>query len=199
MALSKKEYSALDAAPVVLYTLHSPSEDKAYPILSDPNSGRLCTIDYAHCEIHEGGAFTCSKTQDTTNGANFDFILITPNSSLQLHFTYEIDVEGESDFTIYEDAVTGTGTTLAIFNRNRNSATTSSAIVQTNPVTVTTGTTLLRQFHVGSNQQFGGGDRPTHEIILKQNTKYLIRLMNATALNNYMAVKLDWYEHSPLG
>ena len=49
---------------------------------------------------------------------------------------------------------------------------------------------------MGSGKAIGGGDRGTHEFILKPATKYLFRVTNSTASDNYMSVILDWYEHT---
>jgi hypothetical protein len=64
------------------------------------------------------------------------------------------------------------------------------------PTVGATGTTVIREWHIGSGRSVGGGDRATQEFILKQNTKYLIRINNQTTNNNYMALKLSWYEHT---
>jgi hypothetical protein len=157
----------------------------------------LSTIEYEHHEIHAGSSFTCDYKRDVANGANLDVILTTPDTTKWLHLTWEVDCELEADINIYEGAVTGTGTTITVYNRDRNSAVTSSTLVQLTPVAVTTGTTIIRGYHVGTGKSSGAtGVRATHEFILKQNTKYLFRFTNATTSDNWVALKLDWYEHT---
>lgn len=162
----------------------------------DAATHALETIEYEHHEIHSGSSFTVSYSADIGNGANLDIAVITPDTTKYAHLTYEFDVEAESDFKIYEAATLTAGTAIAAYNRNRNSLTAATTSVTHTPTSITTGTTIIRDFHIGSGRTWGGGDRAQHEFILKRNTKYLIRLTNATANNNYMAIKLDWYEHT---
>ena len=165
-------------------------------ILETIKSGdSICTIDFAHCEIHEGESFTASHKADVANGANLDLLIVTPNTDVEAHFTYELDVEAETEISLYEAVTATAGTAVAAYNRDRNSANAATVVVTHTPTGITEGTTLIRSFHLGSGKSFGGGERAVHEFILKKNTKYLFRLTNATTSANYMAVKLDWYEH----
>jgi hypothetical protein len=152
-------------------------------------------VDYAHHEIHSGSSFTVCHTADIGNGANMDVQITTPNTTTWAHLVYEFEGESEFDFNIYEAPTTTGGTTLDIFNRNRNSAATSTLSAVHTPSVSGTGT-RINCFHAGSGKTIGGGDRGTHEFILKQNTKYLFRITNSTTNNNYMSLKLDWYEHT---
>jgi len=99
----------------------------------------LQTIEYEHHEIHSGSSFTCDFVQDVGSGATLSTIVITPNTTKWLHLVYEIEVQDESEFTIYEGAITGTGTTITIYNRDRNNASTSSTIAQSGVIAITTG------------------------------------------------------------
>jgi len=161
----------------------------------DDTTETLQTIEYEHHEIHSGSSFTASYKADITNGATLDLLIVTPDTTKWAHFTYEFDVELETDILIYEGVTATAGSEVISYNRNRNSLTAPTVVVTSTPTGITAGTTLLRSYHLGSGRSFGGGARSTHEFILKQNTKYLVRLTNSTANNNYMAVKLDWYEH----
>ncbi len=164
----------------------------------DEKTKALNTVDYSHHEIHSGSSFTSCHKADVANGANLDILVVTPNTTKWSHLTYELEVEAETDVNIYEaPTASNNGTPLAVFNRDRNSSKTAGTTVFHTP-TIAGGSegTLIRCWHLGSGKTFGGGDRGTHEIILKQNTKYLIRLTNATTGNNYMSVKVDWYEHT---
>jgi len=169
---------------------------RAVEILETVKSGdSMCVIDYAHCEIHDGESFTASYKADIGNGANLDLLIVTPNTDIRAHFTYEIDVEAETDVLLYENVTATAGDAIVEYNRDRNSATAATVVVTSSPSAITAGTTLIRSYHLGTGKSFGGGSRDVHEFILKKNTKYLFRLTNATTSNNYMAVKLDWYEH----
>ena len=160
----------------------------------DQINGAFCSIDTAHHRVHEGKSFTVSHKADVANGANFDFLIVTPNTTKRAHMTVELDVEAETDMLLYEAVTATAGTALTAYNRDRNSASTATVSVTHTPTGITEGTTIIRTHHLGSGKSYGGGERQTHEFILKQNTKYLFRLTNATGSNNYMSVKFDWYE-----
>ncbi len=160
----------------------------------DKINGSLSTIDTAHHRIHQGKSFTVSHKADILNGATFDFLIVTPNTSTRAHMTVELDVEAETDMLIYEAVTATAGTALTAYNRDRNSSTAATVVITHTPSAITEGTTIIRTHHIGNGKSYGGADRTAHEFILKQNAKYLFRLTNATSSNNYMSVKFDWYE-----
>lgn len=166
----------------------------------DPATYSLHAISYEHHEIHAGSSFTTSYKVNTGNGGIINLLVVTPDTTKWSHFTYEIDGELETDIILYEGATaSNNGTPVAVFNRDRNSLTAATTLVFDTP-TVAGGAegTVLRTWHFGSNRSYGGGDRGTHELILKQNTKYLLRVTNSTANDNFISIKLDWYEHTNL-
>ena len=162
----------------------------------DGKTTALKMIEYEHHEIHGGSSFTTSYKADISNGANLDLLVVTSDTTKWAHLTYEMDVELETDILIYEGVTATAGDAVVAYNRDRNSLTAATVVVTSTPTSITPGTTLIRSYHLGSGRSLGGGARATHEFILKQNTKYLIRLTNSTTNNNYMSVKLDWYEHT---
>lgn len=181
----------------LLHLIYGKTGDATYQAPRiDASTHSLQVVTYEHHEIHAGSSFTASYSADIGNGANLDIAIVTPDTAAYAHMTYEFDVEAEADLKIYEAATLTPGTAIAAYNRNRNSATAAAVSVTHTPTGITTGTTIIRDFHVGSGKTFGGGDRSAHEFILKRNTTYLLRLNNATTGANYMAIKLDWYEHT---
>ena len=124
---------------------------------------------------------------------------------------------------VIDSGTAGEPTALTALNRNRNSATTSGFISQhATPVTgdvsvwteafllnagagvtddwgVTTETELAR-IALGASlnpaRSFGGISRGTREIMLKQNTVYMILMTSGTANDNIMQITLDWYENT---
>jgi len=172
------------------------SDSTSQPLRLDKATNSLQVVDYEHHEIHSGSSFTASYKADIGNGANLDLLIVTPDTTKWTHLTYDIDVEAETDIMFYEAPTATAGDAVVAYNRDRNSATTATTTVTSTPTSITPGTTIIRSYHLGSGRDTGGGERGTHEFVLKQNTKYLFRLTNATTNNNYMAVKLDWYEHT---
>ena len=165
-------------------------------LVKNGNGDAITTIDFAHHEIHEGDAFTASYKVDVANGANLDLLIVTPNTDKRIHFTYVIEVELETDGSFYENVTATAGTAVAAYNRDRNNLTAATLSVTHTPSAITAGNIVIRSGHYGSGKTIGGSDRTVNEMILKKNTKYLLRLTNVIAnATNYMSVRLNWYEH----
>lgn len=175
--------------PTVIY-----SED-AIPLFIDPSTEAMPTVEYAHHEIHEGDHYFVKGWMDLTNGQVFDFLATTPDTLKWAHMLVEFGAEAESNITIYEGTTTSAdGTPVTAVNRDRNSSNTAGLVITHTP-TVTGVGTQIASYKMGSMQKSGGTVRANAELILKQNTKYLIRITNDTALNNWLDYLADWYEH----
>jgi hypothetical protein len=173
------------------------SDNTVHPLRLDKATNTLQIIDRAHHEIHAGVSYSLDFKLDLPGGDNADILLITPNSDRWAHFLYEIEAEAEIDFGIYEGTTpNNNGTPVPAFNRDRNSTIAPTTLAYHTP-TIASGNegARIRFRHEGSGKLIGGSDRSAHEIILKQNTKYLIRVTNVTTSLNYIAIRLDWYEH----
>ncbi len=86
----------------------------------DASTETLQTIDYAHHEIHSGSSFTASYQIEAANAANMDILMVTPDTTKEIHFIYEIDVEGEAQLYIYETpTATAAANPIVAYNRNR--------------------------------------------------------------------------------
>ena len=122
---------------------------------------------------------------------------------------------------VIDSGAAGEPTALTALNRNRNSSTASGFISQhATPVTgdvsvwteaflqdggsgnanwAVTSETELARIALGASlnpaKSFGGVSRGTQEIILKQDTVYMILMTSGTANDNIMQITLDWYEN----
>lgn len=162
----------------------------------DKATRSIQTIDYAHHEIHEGDHYFVKGWMDLTNAQVFDFLATTPDTLKWAHMLVEFSAEAESHITIYEGTTTSAdGTAVTAVNRDRNSSNTAGLVVTHTP-TITGVGTQIASYKMGSSQKTGGTVRANAELILKQNTKYLIRITNDTALNNWFDYLADWYEHT---
>lgn len=163
----------------------------------DAVAGCPIIIDFAHAEIHEGTSFTASHTQDLTSGQVLDFLLVTPAFPPAIHLTWSVDFEFEGHVSIYEAVIaTAAANPIVAYNRNRVGTPGATELVITHsPTGITTGTTLIRDVHAGSGKIISGSRSDGREFILKPETKYLLRITNATTSANYISLWLDWYEH----
>jgi len=113
------------------------------------------------------------------------------------HFGYVINFnDGAGLFELFE-ATDRVGTTLqACVNSNRNSTKVNTTTVHKNQSGGTTDGTKLCMRRAGSGNQLSGDVGSKSERILKQNTKYIVRLTNLTAVVNNASIEFDWYEHT---
>ena len=152
--------------------------------LSIDTCGALHTIDQAHHEIHEGDYWFADDVSATlTANAIKYWLLVTPNEATALHSLPVVIGTGEIILEVYEGVTVATnGTELQLLNRDRNSTATTTYKFYKDPTNpVTTGCPLVRYVRVGSGKNAAGDARSDSELILKANTKYLIK---ATAITN---------------
>lgn len=152
------------------------------------------SIDYAHEQIHKGNHFFYSDCVELGSGGVQDYLITTTTKFS--HLSFVVDGSAITAFDIYE-ASDKTGTTLqTIFNNNRPSATTSANTIHKGVSGGTTDGTKIWCHKSGSstNQSKGSASSSQNsEIILKLNTKYIIRITSSTA-GNLTNIKLNWYE-----
>lgn len=168
----------------------------------DPSTSSLQTVDYAHHEVHAGSHFTFIATDgDLDAAAVLDFIITTPNTTKWAHMLLHAYGALHTKAYLYETTTHGTDAAQTAYNNNRNSATTPTVTIHTSDDAGADGTLIAStEFGIdtgnGSNRVFGGGEsRGEGEWILKQNTKYLVRIESQTD-NNVVALTIAWYEHT---
>lgn len=189
------EVTTIDGYPVEVTTATgTPLEVKLTDVTTEDE---VVTIDYAHHEIHEGKHFVASDTVDLGNGAARNYIIISPDSTVEPHVVFNVISESETDIVEYETVTyAAPGTGIAAINRNRRSSNVATTLIYHTPTSpVTTSATTIRTIHWGSGRGVGGDGRGSYEFILKRNTAYMVTVTNATSSNNYISFWVDWYEH----
>jgi len=170
--------------------------------------GALITIPVEHHEIHCGDAYEFSYIADLGNNGVLDILIIVPDEGLtetepglqqdvkQYHFRGKVATEFESSVMFYEGAtVTDNGTAISVYNRNRNASAYVDFLDVYHTPTVTATGTLLESNKIGSARSVGGPAGREEEWILKNNTIYLLRIINDTSNNNYVDVHANYYVH----
>ncbi len=161
----------------------------------DPVSSALRTLLAEHYQIHNGSHFFSRDFIDLGNGATHNILVVTPDTTKWSHFIFAIEHELEAFVTFTEGVATGgDGTPVTAFNNNRNSVEVSTTLLFHTPTSPTGGDVLARD-RKGSGKKFGGGGRSEEEIVLKQNTKYLVSITNGTASNNLINWEFSFYEN----
>ena len=159
-------------------------------------------IDYAHHEIHGGSHYNFSATDgDLDSGQVLEFILTTANTTSWPHLIVSAYGALHTRFEIYEATTHTTNVLQTSYNNNRNSVNTAGMTIHTSNDDGADGTMIFEaEFGIdtggGSNRRSGGGEaRGDSEFVLKQNTKYLVRIESQTD-NNVVSLDLAWYEHT---
>ena len=177
---------------------------------TDASTDRLVTIDYGHHELHNGNSFSAHYFQDVTDTNDRTVIAFTTPATKEIHMVVLVSATAAADFFILEGAVgTTTGATdLTVFNRDRNSTTTSlltsidgtegavSYYTLTTDTAITGGTELYHE-HIGAGrkgQAIEGASRVSAEWILKKSTVYDFELKSLDANDNSHHLECTWYE-----
>ena len=192
----------------------------ASPALAvDDLSGAQIGIDFEHHECHEGDCFhaeyslTTASSDDDVTGILFK----TPDAGPDAHMVITVSSSDPAEAIINEGptlADAGDGSDLAVYNRFRSSANTSTlesledtptvgSLTSMNEaewtaIGVSSGTELEHRFLGGGGGPFavGGTTRGTQEWAWKPDTIYAIYLQNTGANANTHHISLDWYEHT---
>jgi len=165
----------------------------------DPMSKNIGTIDIEHKKIHDGTHFFNSKYITATNAETVNWVLET--GAKTAHMTFAIDsADAGFSFITYENIVANEdGTLQTLLNNNRNSATTSTLKMRLRATgTDITGSQEVRSGWYGTaggtSQRQGGNLTRGAELLLKPNTKYLLRITNLSTTNNRINILHSWYE-----
>jgi len=158
-------------------------------------------IDYAHHEVHAGSHYNFSTgIVDLDDGASKDYILTVPNNQKWPHMLFNIEGALFTRIQAFEDTTHATGVAHRISNNNRNSLNIAGLKISDSSGNASNGTEIFHtSFGIstgpGGKIAGGGGARGDAEWILKQDTKYLLKITSLTDDNNISCV-LEWYEHT---
>ncbi len=165
----------------------------------DDLTGLIGTIDTVHHEIHEGEHFFIQNYIEVAGNGVLNHVWLT--GAKDVHMTFSVNgAEAGIILQTYEGVTADAdGTLLTPLNNKRSSLTASTATVRRNPGNiVTTSATLLRSSRLGTaggvSQRTSGNIDRGNEAILKQNTKYLIRITNLSSSANNINIDYQWYE-----
>lgn len=164
----------------------------------DKSTWTLQTIEYEHHEIHSGSHFFYTDKNTLASAGTVVYLVTTPNTTKWAHMTMQISGSAITTIDIYEGS-DRTGTTLqTTWNNNRNSSTAATTTIHKGVSGGTTDGTLMFTRSSGSATQqsrTGVETQRSGEVILKQNTKYLMRITSGTN-DNLTNAQLEWYEHT---
>lgn len=162
-----------------------------------PNEDRitkaLSVIDNTHHEIHEGEYYSvCRFVTGVGAGSTSEYLIVTP-SDKYVHLFYQTDGSGEFEEYLFEGTTTSNdGTAMTPRNHKRSAGDVAKTLVYHTPTVTSDGTELCQQ-RLGAGRTAGGISRNENEVILLQNTKYLIRGTSQSA-GNTISTRIKFYE-----
>ncbi|PJB53625.1 MAG: hypothetical protein CO099_06245 [Bdellovibrio sp. CG_4_9_14_3_um_filter_39_7] len=169
-------------------------------------AGTLIARSSTHENVHLGKTFLAfHNSSSLANGSNINiFFETSATTSAAPHIVIDASGSLAFQFEVLEGptVTSGTGTSQSVFNKNRQSATTSlvydnaSTPVQNKmsiDVTVTADGTVISDDYLPTGKSSGGILDFGRELILKASTKYVFRLTSLEN-NNICHINLDWYE-----
>jgi len=155
-------------------------------------------INYSHAELHSGDRFLHRSYDTVAKNGIAEFLLITPDTLRWSHMTTAVDNStSEIVVEVFEDAtVSANGTPQTVRNRNRNSSKVNTTLVYKTPTVLTDGNSL-GSIYLGSGKNLPGGSaRDSEEVLLKQDTIYLVRITEQNIAATIFNIAFDWYEHT---
>jgi hypothetical protein len=166
----------------------------------------LSTMDFAHAEIHAGDFYHVSDSA-TINAASsdaVDYLIVVPNTTKWPHMIIDADGSIITSFNLYENCTAFASsdgyTQLTANNANRNSSNTATTQIWvkegSSDASSDFGTSIF-EYSSGSTtaqSKMPSTTRARNEWILKQNVKYIFRILSTSA-SNLVNVLFSWYEH----
>jgi hypothetical protein len=171
------------------------------PMVVDPTTQALITVDFDHHELHSGNLYTAQYAPlNVAAGATASMHLVTPPGSLYVyaHTVFSASTELGATVRILErPVVTVQGTPVVRQNHNRDTQVDkpSQMLVFSQP-TYNGGVALVGDV-VGTSggQSIGGNTRSQAEFILARGTSYVLEATNNGAQPSDMVLTALWYEH----
>jgi len=163
----------------------------------DPATRALVVIDFEHHEIHDGDHFFYTDLNTLGSAGTVAYLLTVPVTSKSIHMTFSATGSAITQVDLYEDSDRVGTTVQTARNSDRNSSNVSELVIHKAVSAGTTDGTLIWTMKSGST---GGSSRQgmtagrSSEIILKNNTKYLLVFTSGTA-DNLTNLQLEWYLH----
>lgn len=187
--------ATINATRVLLHGLLRSGDPS--PVQMDNTSHGLIAVTHEHNKLHEGDAFRYTDSVTLAAAGVQDYLLTVADNTKWPHFQFTVDGTAVTTVQVYR-GTDKTGTTLqSTFNADENSTTVAGLTVHKGVSGGTTDGTLIYTYSSGTSSgaaKSSGIGAAAEERILKQNTKYIIRVTSGTN-GNLTNMHMEWYEH----
>lgn len=165
----------------------------------DQKGSALVIIELEHRRIHQGVHFYFHDVQTIANGNNIDYMLTTPDDASRIHMNFDVNFTAVTQIELFEDGDRNGTAGQTVFNNDRNSATAAVLTIDIGTGGGTTDGSPISPFSggiaAGAQARAGGASKRSNELILAQNTKYILRVSSSTN-GNLCTTDFEWYEAS---
>jgi hypothetical protein len=187
-------------AIVTASALYLRNNGNVVPAQGDGVSSALMVVDPVHHEVHEGDHYKfCVIDEVLDSDEELRYILTTPNTTKWSHLVYDVSGSLKTKIELYESTTHTNGAPQTSYNSNRNSSNIAGMTVNIANSDGADGTEIecysFGSATIGITGGRGGQSRGDSEWLLKQNTKYLVKVTSGNDGNN-VSLKLSWYEHT---
>jgi hypothetical protein len=139
----------------------------------DPLTGSLVVITHRLHTVHEGKSFIYTGRVSLSMGASHKICITTPDTLTHSHFVSSVRAESEASVFLYENPTSLVkGSSLPVFNRNRNSLNTNTTILNEWVSHSNPGTLIHEEYF--EKQPHGSEDTRGGELVLKQDEEYIL-------------------------
>jgi hypothetical protein len=143
--------------------------------------GGFVTLDHNHEKIHLGQMFYFDHYGTVASAGTLNWLL-TCGTLYNLHAALNIAVSGAFQIYLYDNSAGSAGTSVPLWNLNRDSTVTCAAAVYHTPTISDAGSAIMNGKYIpagaGVASRVGGDLRADAEIIFDAGKKYLFRAVN---------------------
>lgn len=194
MAERRTQELFINGIPVRQVRLFGQDDD---PVEVDRVTNALISIDTVHARVHEGVLYVANRYSASLADDASITLLLRPNGAY-VHLRAVGVCGGDAELFLSEGpTVSGNGTEVSTFNKNRVSANVATMEVFHTPTLSADGTELLTQLLAGGSGIFlspGAQSGFEQEWVLDPDTDYVVRLTNVSGSNQPAELQLDFYE-----
>lgn len=159
----------------------------------DPISKSMVLIAEPHHEIHEQRMYFYTDCITLGSSVVQDYMLTVPGTAIRRHLIFSFAGTGQITMALFEGGDRDGTILQTTYNHDRDSSSVSALTVHKGVSGGSVDGTDIHPDCGGSNTKAGVIER-NREILLKTNTKYIIRITSGAA-SNLINFHLHWYEH----
>lgn len=167
---------------------------------TERTTNSIQVMEYSHAEIHSWSHYYAWNYYPLLKDWVKDILIVTPDSDRWAHMTVAVDtVTSSVVYELFENITTSNDWTRDNErNRNRNFTDNNTTFVYEDPIITWWATLvnrLVNRYFWAWRWSAWGWARDSEEILLKPNSKYLLRATEQWNVATIINITLDWYEH----